>query len=274
MLTGNPAFDEEWRQAQALTLADCRRVLSAAGMSRDALAYVMDMKGYPRIPYFAVLWVGDRARRIRLGSAVCMHAIGIKLLDDVLDGDQPFAVSDLMLGVLLIQVSTAELGGHDNAGEVLRQFERDYKVIWAHQLEEAKTPALSLRDWVRYARVKSGLMMADYAAVACIAAGHPDASQPARRFAEAVGVLFMAGDDLRDFRELGERDGNLGFLLDDGRVSADDADAELSRWMTVAGDATRTLPPHHDVLPALESFAVGLKAQARNIAHGSPRVQT
>lgn len=255
MLTGIEDFDREWRQAQELVIARCSAVLSDVGMTPEGVRFVVEMKGYPRIPYFISLWVEDPGMRVELGVAACMHAIGIKLLDDLLDADQPLSRWDQILGVYLIQVSMAAMGQYQNAGDTLTVFKEDYRVIWRLQLEEMREPPAALEPWIRYARVKSGLMLANYAAVACLAAGVPEAVEPARVFSEAFGVLFMIGDDLRDHAVLQEEGGNLVHLVRTGRVDRGALVAEVRHWQRRARTALEERPVAYDVRSFVDAFS-------------------
>ncbi|GGK06702.1 hypothetical protein GCM10010123_40600 [Pilimelia anulata] len=271
MRSGVAALDAEWQRAQAELHRRCAAKLGAVGMSPAGLAYVRRMKGYPRIPYFAALWVRDPELRRELGVAICTHAIGIKLIDDLMDRDQPIEPWDQILGVYLLQHSTATFGAHARPAEVLRVFDEDYDVIWREQVHEAQRPADSLASWVHYARIKSGRMMMCYASAACLAADAPAALPAARAFAEAFGVLFMIGDDLRDFRQLGEAGGNLVHLVRTGRVDLADAVAAIGHWRETALRALADCPPVHPVADFMAGFADRLVTIAGECVHADVR---
>lgn len=254
MLTGVQAFDKEWAEAQARTLAEAETLLAAAGASAEMRGYVKDMKGYPRIPYLSALWVPERDCRVAAGAAVCVHAIGIKLIDDLLDQDQPHSRWDQALGVFLIQSASALLAQHENAARAMNAFARDYEVFWRMQLREAAIPPRTLSEWIAYARVKSGLMMANYADVACLMGGALEAIPVARDFAEAVGVLFMIGDDLRDFDEANAPPGNLVSMTRRRVVSPGDILASLDEWRERACGAIRSRPASHDLSPFIRNY--------------------
>jgi hypothetical protein len=255
MITGIAAFDSEWQDCQASMMRHCLEILGEVRMSQHGLRYVADLKGYPRIPYLSVIWVPVRTTRVDLGTAVCMHAIGIKLLDDLLDGDQDLDRWDQILGVYLIQVTSAVFSGYPHASEAMRRFENDYRTIWRMQLEEARAPARSLDEWVRYARIKSGLMMACYADVACLAGTVKHCVPSARDFAEAIGVLFMIGDDIRDHAESGETRGNLVELIRQGQIDRKGAIVTITAWCSQALCAIRRNPPVYDLSSFVSSFS-------------------
>jgi len=261
VLTGTRAFDEEWMEAQAATLARADALLAATGASAEMRRYVADMKGYPRIPYLAALWVPDRDRRVAIGAAVCVHAIGIKLLDDLLDQDQPYSRWDQALGVFLMQAAAASLAQHESPALAMDAFARDYEVIWRMQLLEAAVPPRTLSAWIEYARVKSGRMMASYAEVACLAGGAPEAIPAARDFAEAVGVLFMIGDDLRDLAETGEAPGNLAWMAKQHVVTRGEVLAAIDAWAARAGASIRSRAPSHDLSSFVDGYARRLRGQ-------------
>ncbi len=260
MLTGIEQLDEEWRRAQELVIGRCVEMLTDLGMTPEGVQFVVDMKGYPRIPYFIALWVEDPRQRLELGAAACIHCIGIKLLDDLLDADQPLSRWDQILGVYLMQSSAATMGRYENAGATLQVFAEDYRTIWRLQLEEMRERPAALQPWIRFASVKSGLLLATYAASACLAAGVPAAVEVAREFAIAYGVLFMIGDDLRDHVALGEEGGNLAHLVLTGRVDAAELIAEIRRWQDRACRALEARPVVYDLRAFIRAFSDHLAA--------------
>lgn len=265
MRSGIEVFDQEWQAAQEAVIERCLAILADVGMSEEGLRYVRDMKGYPRIPYFTALWVMDAERRKELGIAVCIHAIGIKLIDDLVDKDQDISHWDQALGVFLLQSTMAMAGRYDSPRAVLDVFEEDYRVIWRKQLEEMRQPAFSMDSWVDYASVKSGLMLANYAGVACLAGGVPESQEAARTFAEAFGVLFMMGDDLRDYQELHETGGNLSHLVVTGQISHELLLSTINYWHTRAVEALRSRPIAHDVTPFVDDFVQKIVAIAMQL---------
>jgi hypothetical protein len=255
MISGVAALDAEWAEAQRILLDRCERLLAGLGMSDAGLAYVRQMKGYPRVPYFAAIWVPEARQRRELGMAICMHAMGIKLVDDLMDADQPIRPWDQILGVHLMQAATTVFGRYAAPDRVLAAFDDDYRVIWRKQVEEASRPADSLETWIGYARVKSGRMMMCYATAACLAADVADRVPAARDFTEAFGVLFMIGDDLRDFRDLDEKGGNLVHLIRTGRVDADRTVEAIRHWRDEALRALDRCPPVFPVRNFMADFA-------------------
>jgi hypothetical protein len=255
VLSGVSGLDDEWVLAQRVLLERITDRLAGIGMTSAGLEYVRQMKGYPRIPYFASLWVPDPVQRQELGIAICTHAMGIKLVDDLMDGDQPIRPWDQILGMFLTQSSTATFGAHRRPAEVLRVFDEDYEVIWREQINEAERPAHDLESWIHYARIKSGRMMMCYASAACLAADVVERLPAARAFCEAFGVLFMIGDDIRDHRDLGEAGGNLCHLIDSGRVSRDAAVAATRWWRAEALRALDEFPPEFPIAGFMADFA-------------------
>jgi hypothetical protein len=204
--------------------------------------------------------------RIELGVSSCVHAIGIKLLDDLLDQDQDLSRWDQILGVYLLQSSTASMAAIGAHSDVCTAFAHDYAVIWRKQLEEMRLPAHSLSSWIDYARVKSGQMMANYAEVTCLAAGVPASIRTARKFAEAIGVLFMIGDDIRDYHERSEHRGNLAHLLAIGSARSEQAVSAITAWRDRAVSAVLGDPaPAFDLSRFVERFATRLANDVMDI---------
>jgi hypothetical protein len=255
VFSGVTAFDDEWAEAQIVLFERLSTRLAGIGMTPAGLEYVRGMKGYPRIPYFASLWVPDPVQRRDLGIAICTHAMGIKLIDDLMDRDQPIEPWDQILGMYLTQSSTAVFCSYARAAEVTRVFDADYEVIWREQINEAQRPADSLESWIHYARIKSGRMMMCYASAACLAADVVERLPAARAFAEAFGVLFMIGDVIRDHLDLGEAGGNLVHLIETGRVRRDEAVAATRFWRTEALRALADFAPVFAISDFMAGFA-------------------
>lgn len=253
-------------EAETVVRERTLEALAAVGMSDAGLDYVRTLKGYPKTPYYMTLWVRSAAVRREVGVGICMHSIGVKLLDDLIDGDQALDSKDQVFGVFLIQKASTVLCSHDRPVEVLRVMEADFCKIWRQEVRERRVPPQTLAEWNAGARVKSGLFLGDYAAVACLAGGAAGSVAAARDFAEAFGTLYMMGDDWMDYEEMGESEGNLAHLLATGKADPDSF-TELVRFWQRAGkeSVTRGGETCCDPRPFFDHFAekiLGLYLQA------------
>ncbi len=255
-----PDFKAEMDASQARVVQRCLTELTSLGMSRQGLDFVRELPGYPRTPYYTTLWVRDPRVRADLGAGVSIHAVGVKLIDDLIDDDQPLSPRDQIFGVQLLSVGTTLLASHERPVEVLKTLEDDYRDIWRQEIVEVAAPRpTTVESWIAAARIKAGVMLANYAAVNCLAGGVPELVGPAREFGEALGVLYMIGDDAVDFAEIHERDGNLAHLVASGAVDVTDVAAAIDEWRDRAVAAARQGDPVCDLVPFFDHFAVKLK---------------
>ena len=72
-------------------------VLSELGASDVAHSYVSSLRAYGKFPHFSTMWIQDDQDRISTGVVICLHAIGIKLWDDLLDLDSGLDIPDLSI---------------------------------------------------------------------------------------------------------------------------------------------------------------------------------
>jgi hypothetical protein len=255
-----PEFKAEMDASQARVVDRCLTELTSLGMSPQGLDFVRDLQGYPRTPYYTTLWVRDPRARADLGAGVSIHAVGVKLIDDLIDDDQPLSPRDQIFGVQLLSVGTTLLAGRERPVEVLRTLEEDYRDIWRQEIVEVAAPRpTTVESWIAAARIKAGVMLANYAAVNCLAAGLPELVPTAREFGEALGVLYMIGDDAVDFDDIDERDGNLAHLVASGAVELAEVVAAIDEWRGRAVAAVRQGDPVCDLVPFFDHFAAKLK---------------
>jgi hypothetical protein len=97
-------FLEEWEAAAKTCTATAIEVLRGLGCGEAIISYVASLRIYPRIPYLCAGWIDNRSERRELGIALALHAIGVKLLDDLVDGDTDFAPNDLAMGHFIAQL--------------------------------------------------------------------------------------------------------------------------------------------------------------------------
>jgi hypothetical protein len=248
-------FRREWDDVAAEVRAECLEVLTDLRMGEEALAYVKRFRGVPRFPHLSVQWVLDAGVRRRLGVHAGLHCVGIKLVDDLLDGDQPYPARDLGMGVYLVQRATSQFGQYANPAAVLASSQRDFATFWRVQLDEMRRPPETREEWLACASIKSGLLIASYAEMACLAGDVPDSVAPSRTFSQCMGTLVMIADDLVDYVKLGQRDGNLGHFLRTGRVSLGEIHEMVETLRADSRQALRQAPTAYALDSVVDDFA-------------------
>lgn len=228
-----------------------RELLIQVGASDDALRYVSSLTEYARKLYLSTLWIPDRAMREAIGLQICIHGIGVKLLDDIMDHEASLDVRQQILGVYLTQAATANLCKIASSIEILEWVKNDYKDIWRNQSIELNTPPTNLETWLAIAKTKTGQFLACYCTIACIAAGMRDMVVHARTVMEAVGVLYTAKDDLEDFGKPGEGKGNLVNILTGRAYSKAELDNFFLEWYNKGCEGLIKQPTITDIHPTL-----------------------
>lgn len=256
MSAGSAAFRQEWDEVARRVRAENESVLTGLGMGPETLAYVLKFRGFARFPHLTTMWVLDPDVRMELGVQCGVHCIGIKLVDDLLDADQPYPSSDLGMGIYLLQRAVCKIGQHANPAAVLDCTQRDYAVFWRVQLDEMKKPPENKAEWIACAEVKSGLIIANYGEMACLAGNALESIEPSRVFGRAIGNLGMIADDLVDYVKLGQRAGNLGHFVKTGVVSYDEVVDLVEQERRVAKQALRAGGPiAHDIDDVVDDYA-------------------
>jgi hypothetical protein len=244
----------EWEAVHAAVVRRVHGTLADLGMSPRALAYVDSLRLYQRAPFLVAAWVPEAALREELSVAVAMHLIGIKLVDDLLDGDTDFERVDLGLGVQLIQGATRTLASHAHGARVLEVLEEDYRRIWQGQVREKRTPAASFGEWREAAELNAARCLGCYAEAATLAGGDAASVEAARAFARGFAFLVRIADDLLDYGR-GEREGNLGHLAALGLTGTPQIHALTEEMRALARAAVALRPPVHDLAPVIDRYA-------------------
>lgn len=241
------SFFREWNDVTERVHRKCHDTLARIGVSERGLAYVDHFQGVAKFPYLVTAWIPDSSLRMALGVHAGVHCVGIKLIDDLLDCDQPYDSWDLGPGVYLVQMATCEMGQYHNSKEVLEIHRHDFDLIWKAQIGEARRPPATPDEWLQCARLKSGRLLATYGAAASLAANIPEAVQPSRIVGECIGTLVMIADDLVDHAKLGQTRGNLGSFLKDGTVSCEHVASMIEELRQTAFRALEISRTAHDI---------------------------
>lgn len=237
-------FESEWLLIQEKIQSEMRTVLKNHGATDCLLRYVAEMKGYPRVPCFAAAWIADPIERTHHAIGHCLHAVGTKLLDDVIDQDQEVANADLALGHVLIQHALARLPA--DAG-VLGFTLQAWQPIWAYVVREPQTVIQDVDTWFSGAEIKAGRMMEFYARISSRTA--QSITAPEDRIARAmnlVGQIYMVGDDIRDWHVLGERQSNLFAMIADNNEAQQIACDRLDGMSKELREILALCPPVFD----------------------------
>lgn len=242
----------EWQDASRFVLKQLDDILQRLGRSDALRTYMQEMKGYPRVLYMCAAWIDEAALRFNLGTAFCIHSCGLKLIDDLIDGDQDLSPADLVAGHVFCETASdiysRELPGH----RLSHGWSDTWMPIYEYVFQEPDNVITSYPVWLDGAVRKSGNLMAAYCRAAHV--GDADAAfvDLAADAMNAIGVLYMISDDLRDHTLLDERQSNLVELIRTGEVDAADVLATLNDIRARVERACAARAPAFSFWPMLE----------------------
>jgi hypothetical protein len=241
----------EWDECHLSARARVLEQLEGMGVSPATLDYAGKLRLYFRAAFLLSDWAPDAEHRRRLTCSLASHIVAMKFLDDLVDRDS--SLDDFELGggsLLLLLNANHELMSSGPSGAVARVLADDFTQICRTQLACKKVPAGSLDAWLGYARDYGARFLGTYGKLGGLDAGLGEAaSEVPRRFAEAFGMIITIADDLTDYTRHGERIGNIGALLMDDVVSAEQIAELLEQQVKLAEQAWETLPSSHDLRP-------------------------
>jgi hypothetical protein len=212
------AFQTEWSRAAKTVRTEAIGIVQSLGCSEALIAYLGSMNIYPRIPYLTASWIADQELREQLGMAISLHAIGLKLLDDLVDADSDLPVSDLGTGHVLTCAATSRF--HEaTGGKLLVGNLAAWMPVYRHVIHEPLTHVEDLQHWVDGARLKSLLYLY---VEALYRERRPEACDDLREAFELFAALGQVVDDYKDREGMCEP-GNLILMIADGRVSPSEA---------------------------------------------------
>ena len=242
----------EWQDVSRFVLKELDGTLHKLGRSQALRTYMQEMKGYPRVLYMCAAWIDEPALRFSLGTAFCIHSCGLKLIDDLIDADQDLSPSDLVAGHVLCEVASAtysrELPGH----RLAHDWERTWMPIYEYVFQEPGNVITSYPAWLDGAVRKSGNLMEAYTRAAHVNDGDRAFVELAADAINAIGVLYMISDDLRDNALLDEKQSNLVELIRTGHVDAGDVLATLDDIRARVERACAARAPAFSFWPMLE----------------------
>src|SRR5262245_45026305 len=108
-----PATKSEWRKAEETIIIKALAVINNFCPGPEFDVYVATNKGFGKYIYPLAAWVDNPECRFTAGVAFALHCFGIKLLDDIIDRDKPFAPADLIVGSQLCDQAFIDLRSID-----------------------------------------------------------------------------------------------------------------------------------------------------------------
>ncbi|WP_442505061.1 hypothetical protein SH528x_003832 [Novipirellula sp. SH528] len=243
-------FVQEWNDATLSLLKEMDDLAKELGMSEEARSYIQSLSAYPRFPYIAALWVPDHDDRMKIGSIICMHAIGLKFLDNILDDDSGLSRLDLALGSPIVDEAYVRLLRYRNGVRAVRRLTCNVAKVWRVELQYVRNPPVNLKAWLDYTETKSGLLMSAWAESACICAEVEPAG--AKVFCRAYCILLQFANDAHGYSN-GERQGNLIHLFVNGGATRVELDHLLRDLVDEARTSLEIESPAVPVWPLVES---------------------
>jgi len=248
-------FDTESRSALDLMMYEANDVMERMGVSQELVTYVGKRRGTTRKLYPAAAWLRDPKLRLQLGTASCLHCLGIKILDDIIDADTPYANRELMVGTELCGRAYEMMASHD----VLQKFFLDYSdrwmPLWRHVTKEPVTDIVDLAAWERSTNAKAGDIIAFYAHFALAVDGRLDLFENVRPALRGLGVMFTVVNDYTGRDKPTEAHSNLFALMAAGRIDPDDVVELMEEYYRRFEEGIAATPPELNFYqPITETF--------------------
>lgn len=248
----NTASLREWEAASASVLQQVDQLLLSLGASAAIRSYLQQMKGYPRVLYMCAAWVSEPQLRFGLGTAFCQHSCGLKLIDDLIDGDQDLSPRDLVSGHVFCEDAGARYSALVPGHRISEDWRGTWMPIYGYVFQEPDQVITSYPVWLAGAVQKSGKLMAAYCRAAMTAETDRPLVDLAADAMEAIGVLYMISDDVRDHAQQGERVSNLLELVHSGHVDAGEVLATLTDLRQRISRACTAREPSFDFFPYID----------------------
>jgi hypothetical protein len=248
-------FDRESGRALHLMLVAADEVMDDMEISQSMREYVHRRKGTARKLYPAAAWVRDPALRLKLGTASCLHCLGLKLLDDIIDADTPYDNRELIVGTEFCTKAYVMM----NEVGVLPAFFQDYRQVWMPQLrhvtKEPTTPIHTIGEWERSTNLKAGEVIACYARFCFAAEGRLADFVTVRPVFRALGIMFTIINDYTGRQKPTEQHANLFALIARGLIRQDAVVALMNRSYSDFLQGISALPPQFDFYqPVTETY--------------------
>lgn len=250
------AMEAEWSIVQRRVCERAATEMRTLEASEQAIAYVEAMRLYHRVPFILTLWIGDAKLRAAVAEGLGLHIVAMKLFDDLLDDDGPLGRFDLGCSLQLGHLAFRQLCGLAEAPmRILEALCEEFHVICRGQLLTKRTPAIDLATWRAHAESYGAGFLGAYGRLAALAGGVPQCESAATAFGRAFGMMITIADDLRDYVRCGEREGNIGHLLLEGRVSAAELLSLVESMRVLAHEAAEQHAIAHPLRPVIDEYA-------------------
>lgn len=255
-------FHAELDHASEKAKLTIKKMLEDLGISDVGMAHVMAQSFYLRLPAFMANWTIERDKRLAAAELMIVHCVGLKMYDDMIDGDQAVSNFDMTGGVHLMSHAIRGLTSLAQDGAVSDLFLENYGEIWRSiTVYKGRQSVSSLEQWIESASVQGGKVFECYAAAACMISRNKSSIAAARRFTDGFGKIIVMYDDFVDFLEEDEIDGNIAHLYQTGKVSRDGIldVLEQARSDALAGIATSRCA--YDISKIVNAKADGMLAK-------------
>jgi len=153
------AFMAEWEAAATAVQDTLQTIFVELGCGEDIRRYVSGLRIYPRIPYLCASWVADPGHRKEIGIAFAIHATGLKLLDDLVDGDSGLRASELVVGQIFCQVAIERYFAASNGKLLAVNTMGEWLPMYRHVITEQEATFVDLDHWIAGCRIKSLLYL-------------------------------------------------------------------------------------------------------------------
>lgn len=255
--TAGADLEPEWTACHHHARDRTVAVLRTLGAGPATLEHASGLRLYYRVAFLLSCWAADADDRRRLCADLALHVVAMKLLDDLMDDDSGLDRFELGIGSLrLLLLGTERLAAapDDACRAVLEAQEEAFRAVCSGQLRCKREPATDLDSWLRYADDYGARFLGLYGRLGGLGAGLGQRAEVPERFAWGFGLIITIADDLTDFTRHGERIGNIGALLLDGKVQPLELEGVLRRERRRALDAAAELPTAYDLRPVVEAY--------------------
>jgi hypothetical protein len=215
-------FHAELNQASENAKITINRMLKDMAISDAGLAHVLSQSFYLRLPAFMANWTIEREKRLVAAEQMIIHCVGLKMYDDMVDGDQAVSNFDMTGGVHLMSHAIHNLTRLAKDGEIVDLFLENYGEIWKSITQYRGRQSVStLEEWIESASIQGGKVFECYAVAACMVSGSKSSIEGAKKFSDGFGKIIVMYDDFVDHLEANELDGNIAHLYRIGEASRD-----------------------------------------------------
>lgn len=255
-------FHAEMNRASENAKRTVNRMLKDMEISDAGLSHVMAQSFYLRLPAFMANWTLESDKRLAAAEHMIVHCIGLKMYDDMIDGDQAVSNFDMTAGSHLMMDAVHGLRNLAGDCRVVDVFLENYRDIYRSiTLHRGRQLVSTLEQWIESASVQGGKVFECYAVAACMVSGNESSIAAARRFSDGFGKIIVMYDDFVDFLDTNETDGNIAHLYQIGKSSRSDILDVLERARTDALAGIADSNCAYDISSIINAKADGMLAK-------------